>query len=182
MTTCGKRGSTVRSWGQRWERGDLAVISAPHQPQYNYVSHSIFVFISVCQGIFQYFFCNGMFDSSDLKPGVLGVSIITLNVVQFSRYSKGVCSNSTQSQLVSIPFPYNVLWILYYVTLLCCHSVFVSISISIFSINTSTKTCGFSCIAFTKGKKQSQKRSAPQKSLFTALAGDDIDVRDWGGW
>ena len=32
-----------------------------------------------------------MLDSSDMKLGVLGVSIITLNVVQLLRYSKGVC-------------------------------------------------------------------------------------------
>ena len=39
--------------------------------------------LSVFKGIFQYFFCIGdaMLHSSDMKLGVLGVSIITHNVV-----------------------------------------------------------------------------------------------------
>ena len=39
-----------------------------------------------------------MLGNSDMKLGVLGVSIIALNVVQLSRYSTVVCSNPTRSK------------------------------------------------------------------------------------
>ena len=57
-----------------------------------------------CKCIFQYFFCIGdaMLCSSDMKLGVLGVNIITHNVVKFSRYSTSACSNSTRFQFFSI--------------------------------------------------------------------------------
>ena len=43
-----------------------------------------------------------MLDSSDIKLGVLGVSIIVLNVVQFLRYSKGVCSSPNRSNFFDL--------------------------------------------------------------------------------
>ena len=56
-----------------------------------------------CKCIFQYFFCIGdaMLCSSDMKLGVLGVNIITHNVVKLSRYSTSACSNSTRFQFFS---------------------------------------------------------------------------------
>ena len=43
-----------------------------------------------------------MLHSSDMKLGVLGVSIITLNVVQLLRYSKGVCSTPNRSKFFDL--------------------------------------------------------------------------------
>ena len=56
------------------------------------------------QGIFQYFSRIGkaMLGSSDIKLGVLGVSIIVLNVVQLLRHSKGVCLTPNRSKFFDL--------------------------------------------------------------------------------
>ena len=53
---------------------------------------------------FSIFFCisDAMLDSRDMNLGVLGVSIIALNVVWFLQYSKGVCSTPNRSQFFDL--------------------------------------------------------------------------------